>query len=100
MQKHWVVTDQNGLDRFKSGFIVSDFRDKTLMDPRYLQLLILQKKVLLLLHQLISSMAADLVLDPGIDRTTADPTQNLKLLDPNIQKTGDILTLKYEEVEF
>ena len=28
------VTDANGLDRFKSGFIVSDFRDKSLADPR------------------------------------------------------------------
>ena len=28
------VTDANGLNRFKSGFIVSDFRDKSLMDPR------------------------------------------------------------------
>ena len=28
------VTAANGLNRFKSGFIVSDFRDKSLMDPR------------------------------------------------------------------
>ena len=27
------VTDANGLDRFKTGFVVSDFRDKSIMDP-------------------------------------------------------------------
>ena len=46
--KTLAVTDANGLDRFKSGFIVSDFRDKSLMDLD-IQLLILQKKVQLLL---------------------------------------------------
>ena len=29
------VTDANGFDRFKTGFIVCDFRDKSLADPRY-----------------------------------------------------------------
>ena len=95
-----AVTDQNGLDRFKSGFIVSDFRDKTLMDPRYSTLDIAKQSATAIAPVDFFSMAADLAYDPGIDRTTADPSQNLKLLDPNIQKTGDILTLKYEEVEF
>ncbi len=45
-------------------------------------------------------MAAQLALDPGIDIATTDLSQNLKLLDPNIQKTGDLLTLKYEEVDW
>ena len=45
-------------------------------------------------------MNAQLALDPGIDPSKADLTQNLKLEDPNIQKTGDLLTLKYEEVEY
>ena len=46
------------------------------------------------------SMNAQLALDPGIDPSKADLTQNLKLQDPNIQKSGDLLTLKYEEVEY
>ena len=45
-------------------------------------------------------MNAQLALDPGIDPSKADLTQNLKLQDPNIQKSGDLLTLKYEEVEY
>ena len=35
----------------------------------------------------------------GIDIETADLTQNLKL-NPNIQKTGDMLTLAYNEVDW
>ena len=30
------VTDANGLNRFKSGFIVSDFKDKSLADQNTL----------------------------------------------------------------
>ena len=49
---------------------------------------------------MISVKNAQLALDPGIDPSKADLTQNLKLQDPNIQKSGDLLTLKYEEVEY
>ena len=56
------VTDQNGLDRFKSGFIVSDFRDKTLMDPRYSTLDIAKQSATAIAPVDFFSMAADLAL--------------------------------------
>ena len=37
-------------------------------------------------------------MDPGIDPDSADLNSNLKLLDPNCQKTGDLITLKYTQV--
>lgn len=98
--KTTAVTDANGLDRFKSGFIVSDFRDKSLMDPRYSTIDISKEGSLAIAPVDLWSMNAQLALDPGIDPSTTDMTQNLKLMDPNIQKTGDLLTLKYEEVEY
>jgi len=98
--KTTAVTDANGLDRFKSGFIVSDFRNKSLMDPRYSTLDISLENSLAIAPVDLWSMNAQLALDPGIDPTTTDMTQNLKLADPNIQKSGDLLTLKYEEVEY
>ena len=39
-------------------------------------------------------------LDPSIDVGTADYSQNLDLLDSNLQKTGELVNLKYDEVEF
>ena len=98
--KTLAVTDANGLDRFKSGFIVSDFKDKSLMDPRYSTLDIARDSATAIAPVDLWSMQAELALDPAIDVTKADLSQNLKLLDPNIQKTGDLLTLKYNEVEF
>ena len=94
------VTDANGLDRFKSGFIVSDFRDKSLMDPQYSTVDIEKGSATAIAPVDFWSINAQLSLDPGIDIKTADLSQNLKLADPNIQKTGDLLTLKYEEVQY
>jgi len=94
------VTDANGLNRFKSGFIVSDFRDKSLADPRYTTIDVSKEGATAIAPIDFWSMQAELALDPGIDRSKTDISQNLRLLDPNIQKTGDLLTLKYEEVEW
>ena len=94
------VTDANGLNRFKSGFIVSSFKDKSLADKRYSTVDISVSEASAIAPIDFWSIQAELALDPGIDRTKTDITQNLKLLDPNIQKTGDLLTLKYEEVDW
>tara|TARA_B100000003_G_scaffold207776_1_gene226204 strand:+ start:17691 stop:25220 length:7530 start_codon:yes stop_codon:yes gene_type:complete len=94
------VTDANGFDRFKTGFIVCDFRDKSLADPRYTTIDISQEGSAGIAPIDVWSMNAELAFDPGIDIETADLTQNLKLADPNIQKTGDMLTLAYNEVDW
>ena len=94
------VTDANGLDRFKSGFIVTDFKDKSLCDPRYTTIDIDKNNSAAIAPIDFWSLPAELALDTSIDRTTADVTQNLKLLDPNIQKSGDILTLKFDEIDW
>jgi len=92
------VTDANGLDRFKSGFVVSDFRDKTLFERGLSSVDIHKSQALAISPVDFWSIPAELALDSGIDRETADLSQNLRLLDPNIQKTGDLLTLKYTQV--
>ena len=45
-------------------------------------------------------MRAELALDPAIDLATADLNSNLKLLDANCKKTGDLITLDYSEVDW
>jgi len=98
--KSLSVTDANGLDRFKSGFIVSDFRDKSLADPRLTTIDISKEGATAIAPVDIWSMDAELAFDPNINIQTADLSQNLRLQDTNIQKSGDMLTLKYEEVEW
>jgi len=94
------VTDAQGLNRFKSGFIVSDFRDKSLANPAETTIDISREEGAAISPVDFWSMNAELALNPGIDKTKADLSQNLKLLDPNIQKTGDLLTLAYTEVDW
>jgi Domain of unknown function (DUF4815) len=92
------VVDATGVNRFKSGFVVTNFKDKSLADMRYTTIDISKSDPTAIAPVDFWSIPAELALDPGIDRSTTDITQNLKLLDPNIQKTGDLLTLSYTEV--
>jgi len=94
------VTDATGLNRFKSGFVVTSFKDKSLADKRYTTIDISKSDPTGIIPVDFWSIPAELALDPGIDRSTTDISQNLKLLDPNIQKTGDLLTLAYTEVDW
>ena len=94
------VTDAEGFSRFKSGFVVSDFRNASILDPRLSTVDIDKENATVIPPTDNWSIHAELAFDPGIDITKADLTQNLKLQDPNCQKSGDIVTLKYEDVEF
>ena len=46
------------------------------------------------------SMNPELALNTGIDVKTADMNSNLQLLDSSCKKTGDLVTLDYEEVDW
>jgi hypothetical protein len=94
------IQDADGLSRFKTGFIADDFKNLDLIDTKNADV---KCDVDTSKGELISpvdfwSINSELALDSGIDRTTADYSTNLKLLDPNTRKTGDLITLNYEEV--
>ena len=94
------VNDATGLSRFKTGFFVDDFKDVKLLDinnPDCTADIDGHKKEMNVpLH--LYSFKPELALEESIDTSTADFSANLDLLDPNVQKTGDLITLKYEEV--
>ena len=46
------------------------------------------------------SLKPVLALDPSINEETADYSTNLSLLDKNVRKTGDLITLNYSEIEW
>ena len=94
------VTDANGLNRFKSGFIVSDFKDKSLADAQYSRIDINSEQQMGISPVEFWSINAELAWDPSIDVENDDLDANLPLLDQNIQKTGDLLTLAYKEVDW
>ena len=101
--KAFQVRDADGLDRFKTGFVVNDFKDRSFIDfsPEGGS----SCDVDVANKQLISavdfwSMNPELGLNTGIDVSSADTNSNLELLDPNCQKTGDLITLKYTETDW
>ena len=98
--KSLQVTDANGLSRFKTGFIVDNFANRDFINTGDSRCDVDVDKKNLINAVDFFSINADLAFDPAIDTSVEDLSANLKLLDPNIQKTGDILTLKYSEKEW
>jgi hypothetical protein len=99
--KSLQVTDADGLNRFKTGFVANDFKDRNFINFNRTQGS--RCDVDVVNKELISavdfwSLKADLAFDPSIDANAVDRSANLKLLDENCQKTGDLITLKYDEV--
>ena len=99
--KSLVVTDANGIDRFKTGFVVNDFKDRNFINfnaegGSRCDVDVVNKELISAVD--FWSLPAELAFADGIDTETADLSANLNLLDPNCQKTGDLLTLDYNQV--
>ena len=97
--KSLQVTDPNGFSRFKSGFFVDDFKDVELRGTgSTVDINGHAKEMTVPLH--LYSLKPELALDASIDTSTADFSADLDLLDTNVRKTGDLVTLAYEEVDW
>ena len=96
--KTFQVRDVDNLDRFKSGFFVDDFRDTLRQDPLSKGFSITDVGEFTTAVDLYT-IAPEPALEPSINVDTADFQSNLELLDSNVQKTGNHITLKYDEVE-
>jgi hypothetical protein len=90
------IRDPDGLDRFKSGFFVDDFKDSLRSDVLQSTALIDEDRNELTTLVELNTIPLQLALDPSINEDSADNIDNI-LLDPNVQKTGNLVTLKYEK---
>jgi hypothetical protein len=106
--ENFVIKDaETGLDRFKCGFFVDDFKSHAyhdLQNPGFKAAIDKQRKMLRPLHyttsldlQLGSNAIADFTenYDVNIDQSFVED-----LGSPGIKKTGDLITLNYTEVEY
>ena len=85
------VRDADGLDRFKSGFFVDDFADDQRSDPN--------SEVDIENNEMkspIDFFSIKPEVATGLPTLGIDFESNFELLDPNVQKTGDLITLKYD----
>ena len=101
--KSFQVRDADGLDRFKSGFAVNNFKDRRFInfdsvEGSRIDVDVRKREMCSAVD--FWSLRAELALNPQIDPATADLNSNLQLLDTNCQKTGDLITLAYTEVDW
>ena len=94
------VKDADGFDRFKSGFFVDDYKDAGRLDVGTSKMSMDSASNELTCPVDFDFIGPELALNTSIDTTTVDYSEDLELLDSNVQKTGELVTLKYEEVEF
>ena len=96
------VQDVDGLSRFKTGFFVDDFKDTNLLDledpDNKCAVDIANKELNVPLD--FWSIKPEVALNLATNVDTADFSQDLELLDSNVRKTGDLITLNYSETEF
>ena len=93
------IQDAEGRNRFKSGFFVDNFTTNELIDYNLGASLTVETEEKLI-RPIIARNSLDSYLMPAIDITDEnyDSTDNYELLDSNVQKTGNAVTLKYEEI--
>ena len=96
------VQDFDGLTRFKTGFFVDDFKNIDLLDTDDpdCKISINSDDRELNVPLDFWSMKPELALNLTTNVDTADFSQNLELLDTNVTKTGDLITVAYEEVDW
>jgi len=97
--KSLQIQDADGLSRFKSGFFVDDFKNNSLInlgDPDANCDVNTEAKELNVPIDFYS-LKPDLSLSSSLNEDTSDYRMNLPLLDSNVRKTGDLVTLNYEE---
>ena len=96
------IQDADGLSRFKTGFFVDDFKNTNLIDIGDIDCEITVDTEANELTAPVNfwSVKPELALDSSININTADFSANLPLLDSNVRKTGDLITLDYQELEW
>ena len=94
------IQDADGLSRFKTGFFVDDFKNTNLLDRANPDC---KCDVIASVENLVTptdfySIKPELALDNSLNSQTADFSDNLALLDSGVRKTGDFITLDYDDV--
>ena len=94
------VQDADGLTRFKTGFFVDDFKNNDLIEKQNSDVKcdvnVDEKKLIPAVD--FWSLKLEPALAANIDTNSVDFSTNVNLLDSNVRKTGDLITLNYEEV--
>ena len=92
------IQDAEGNNRFKSGFFVDDFKNYAFTNNRLSNIRVNTSANELTPIVSRNSLKSQLAPAVSIIDEQLDTSQNFQLLDPNVQKTGQALTLKYNSI--
>ncbi|AOV62054.1 virulence-associated structural protein [Synechococcus phage S-CAM7] len=95
------VLDADGNDRFKSGFFADDFRNTDFIDFDNPEArVVVGPTGTLEVGTQFASIPMQLQPESGIDINTLSLDQDFPLIDSNVRKTGDLVTLNYNQIEW
>ena len=96
------VQDADGLSRFKTGFFVDDFKNANLLDRENPDCKCDVNSETKELNVPLDfwSLKPEIALALNYNTDTVDYSQDLDLLDSNVRKSGDLVTLAYSEKDW
>jgi hypothetical protein len=92
------IQDSEGRNRFKSGFFVDDFKNYSLINKQLSNIRVNTAANELTPITSRNSLKSQIAPATAVTDEDLDLSENFKLLDPNIQKTGNAVTLKYNSI--
>tara|TARA_Y100001973_G_scaffold100689_1_gene162267 strand:- start:1054 stop:8409 length:7356 start_codon:yes stop_codon:yes gene_type:complete len=94
------IEDANGRNRFKSGFFVDSFINDEFVNYNFSSIDVDTERREIRPIIARNSLQSQLLPASNVIDEEYDMGTNFELLDPNVQKTGNAVTLKYEEVDW
>ena len=92
------IQDSDGNNRFKSGFFVDDFKNYSFINRGLSSIRVNTSTNEITPVTSRNSLKSQIAPESAITDEDLDFSENFKLLDPNVVKTGKAVTLKYESI--
>ena len=92
------IQDADGNNRFKSGFFVDDFKNYSFINRELSSIRVNTSTNEITPVTSRNSLKSQIAPESAITDENLDFSENFKLLDPNVVKTGKAVTLKYESI--
>ena len=92
------IQDADGNNRFKSGFFVDDFKNYAFINRGLSSIRVNTATNEITPITSRNSLKSQIAPESAVTDENLDFSENFKLLDPNVVKTGKAVTLKYESI--
>ena len=94
------IQDEEGRNRFKSGLFADSFRNYSFIDLDQSLIQINPNAQELIAPRTRNTLASQITPAQNIISSELDFNEDFELFDSNVKKTGNIITLNYDEVEW